>query len=54
MNVYTELIKKYMDKYIDKETKVIPFFSKNTGKYFTRSKKWPIEKLMQFLIFMGG
>lgn len=54
MNVYAKLIKKNLDTCIEKLAEVIPLFSKNPGKDFTRSRKLPIEKLIQFLIFMGA
>ncbi|MEA1975113.1 MAG: IS4 family transposase [Bacillota bacterium] len=54
MNVYAKIIKRKLDKSIDKLTRIIPLFSKNPGKDFTRSRKLPIKKLIQFLIFMGG
>jgi len=54
MNVYAKIIKKKLDDSIGKLTKIISLFSKNPGKDFTRSRKLPINKLIQFLIFMGG
>lgn len=54
MNVYAKIIKKKLDESIGKLEKIIPLFSKNPGKDFTRNRKLPINKLIEFLIFMGG
>lgn len=54
MNVYAKIIKKKLDESVEKLAKVIPLFSKNTGKDFTRNRRLPIKKLVEFLIFMGG
>jgi len=54
MNVYAKIIKKKLDESIGKLVKIIPLFSKDPGKDFTRNRKLPINKLIVFLIFMGG
>ena len=54
MNIYAKNIKKKLDESIEKLSKVIFLFSKNPEKDFTRNRKLPIKKLIEFLIFMGG
>ena len=54
MNAYAKNIKKKLDRSIQNLSEIISLFSKKPGKDFTRDRKLPIKKLIEFLIFMGG
>ena len=54
MNNYPKIVKRKLDASIATLSKVVYLFAKRPGKDFTRKRGLPIEKLVEFLISMGG
>lgn len=54
MNNYPKIVKRKLDASIAALSKVVYLFAKRPGKDFTRKRGLPIEKLVEFLISMGG